>query len=246
MQLQSLSALEIAAMIGAFIVSGLVRGFNGGAGANFITAPVLAAIIGPRETVPIVLGLNFLSSFQLFPGALPHVNWREALPLGIAAGAAIPLGVWILFAVDQDTMRRAVAGTAVAFTLLIMSGWRYNGPRGPVVSVAFGGVAGTIGGAVTIGGPPVFLYLLSGNQKAVSNRANFIIFGFILQVVAVLTFTLNGTISQDLLWLALILFVPFLASVKLGSVLFKHADEQLFRRISLGFMLVVALGILVM
>lgn len=244
--LDSLTGIDIALMIGAFVASGLMRGFNGGAGANFITAPVLAAIIGPRDTVPIVLGLNFLSNFQLFPGALPYVNWREALPLGLAAGAAIPFGVWILFAVDQDVMRRAVAATAVLFALLIMSGWRYRGPRGTLVSLAFGGVAGTIGGAVTIGGPPVFLYLLSGNQNPATNRANFIAFGFILQVVAVVTFALNGAITRDLLLIGLMLFVPFLVSVKLGSMLFKRVNERLFRNVSLGFMLVVAIGIMVM
>ena len=39
---QDLSVWEIAAIVGAFVASGLVRGFNGGAGANFITAPVVA------------------------------------------------------------------------------------------------------------------------------------------------------------------------------------------------------------
>jgi len=150
MTVLGVSIIELVFMIGAFAASGLIRGFNGGAGANFITAPVLAAIIGPRETVPIVLGLNLLGSFQLIPAALHHVNWREAIPMGLAAAICLPLGTWVLFVVDEDTMRRAVAATAIAFTLLMLTGWRYDGPRGPVVASAFGGFAGAISGARSV------------------------------------------------------------------------------------------------
>ena len=240
------STIELALMVGAFVGSGLVRGFNGGAGANFITAPVLAAIIGPRETVPIVLGLNLISSVQMIPGALPHVNWRETLPMGLAAALCVPLGTWVLFTVDEDTMRRVVAGTAVAFTLLMLTGWRYDGPRGPLVASAFGGFGGTISGAVTMGGPPVFLYLLSGRDGAASNRANFIVFGVALQFVAVVLFAGIGGITERALWLALVLFVPFAISVRLGTVFFKKANEDVFRRVSLGFMLLISAAILVM
>lgn len=246
MKFDDLTLFEFAAMIGAFVISGLIRGFNGGAGANFITAPVLAVIIGPRETVPIVLGLNFLSTFQLIPGALQHVNWREALPLGAAAGASIPLGAWVLFSVDEEVMRRVVAATAIMFSILVLSGLRYTGPRGPLVAAGAGTIAGTIGGAVTMGGPPVFLYLLSGGDSAASNRATFIFFGFILQAIAVVVFTLNGVVTQDTLLLGAVLFLPFVIAVRMGAVLFRRADEVLFRRVSLWFMVAISVGILLL
>lgn len=245
MILERFSLLEMLAMIGAFIVSGLMRGFNGGAGANFITAPVLAAIVGPRETVPLVLGLNLFSSLQLIPGAVGLVNWREAVPLGVAAAATIPLGAWILFAVDEDIMRRAVAGTAIAFSVLMLSGWRYRGPRGVGAAVTVGVCAGTVSGAVTIGGPPVFLYLLSGQGGRATNRATFIAFGFMLQLIAVIVFVVNGVVTQNTLWLAAVLFIPFVIAVRFGVALFKIADEEVFRRVSLIFMVVIATGILI-
>ena len=85
MSFDSLTAWQIAAIIAAFVASGLVRGFNGGAGANFITAPVLALILGPRAGVPVILLLNLLSNVQVLPSALPHANWRRMVPVGLAA-----------------------------------------------------------------------------------------------------------------------------------------------------------------
>ena len=76
MPIDDLLTYDVLIMVGAFLASGLVRGFTGGAGANFITAPVLSILIGPREAVPIVLLLNGVTNVQLIPGAISHVRWR--------------------------------------------------------------------------------------------------------------------------------------------------------------------------
>ena len=64
----SLSALDWSILAVAAVASGIVRGFTGGALANFLLAPVLSALIGPREAVPIVLLLNSLTT----------LSWRRA------------------------------------------------------------------------------------------------------------------------------------------------------------------------
>lgn len=245
MPLNDFSSLEWVLMVGAFSAAGLVRGFNGGAGANFLTAPVLAAIVGPREAVPIVLLANFLSNFQLLPGALPHVNRREMLPITLAVAVGIPFGAWALFTLDEDLMRRAVAATAVFFSLLMLMGWRYRGPRGRLLSVGAGGSAGVLAGAVSMGGPPVFLYLMSGSDGAAVNRANFLTYGIVAQLVAIVVFGGMGAITERMLWLTMFLLVPFLVCVFLGERLFRRSSEEFFRRASLGCMMLVSLVILV-
>ena len=129
MALSDLQVWEIAAIAAAFIASGLVRGFNGGAGANFITAPVLALILGPQQGVPVIILLNLVSNLQVMPGALKDVNWRRMLPVGAAAMAAAPFGAWILLVIEKDLMRRVVAGISILLALVLLSGWRYRGPR---------------------------------------------------------------------------------------------------------------------
>lgn len=152
MILDGISYWELVAMVAAFVASGLVRGFNGGAGANFITAPVVAYILGAREGVPVIIMLNLISNIQVMPGALSHTDWRRMLPVGIAAMATAPLGAWILLAVDEDTMRRIVAATSIVLALLLLTGWRYRGPRGLPIRIGVGGLGGMITGAVSMGG----------------------------------------------------------------------------------------------
>jgi uncharacterized membrane protein YfcA len=246
MILGEISTWELAAMIAAFIASGLVRGFNGGAGANFITAPVVALIIGPREGVPIIILLNLISNIQVMPGALPHTDWRRMLPVGITAMATAPLGAWILLAVDEDTMRRIVAATSIVLALLLLTGWRYRGPRGLPIRIGVGGLGGMITGAVSMGGPPVFLYLLSGPGSAAEQRANFLAFGVLVQIGAIISFAVSGLITMDLLLLAAILFVPFTLSCWAGMRLFARATDTQFRNLTLWGIAILSLVIAVL
>ncbi len=244
MPIDDLLTYDVLIMVAAFLASGLVRGVTGGAGANFITAPVLSILIGPREAVPIVLLLNGVTNVQLIPGAISHVRWREALPISLAAALAMPLGAWALFAIDEGTMRRIVAGAAVVFALVLLSGWRYHGPRGLGLSLGAGATAGTLTGAVTIGGPPVFLYLMSGPGNAATNRAHFITFSVFVQATAMAVFFGAGAYTERMLWLSLVLLIPFVIATWIGTKLFHLASEETFRRVSLWLMAAVSLAIL--
>lgn len=246
MILDGLSIWELSAMVAAFVASGLVRGFNGGAGANFITAPVVAYILGAREGVPVIILLNLISNIQVMPGALPHADWRRMLPVGIAAMAMTPVGAWILLSVDEDVMRRIVAGTSIALAVLLLTGWRYNGPRGLPVRVGVGALGGAITGSVSMGGPPVFLYLLSGPGTAAEQRANFLVFGLLVQTGAVVSYAASGLISQNLLILGAILFVPFTLACWAGMRLFAHVSDNQFRTLTLGGIAILSLVIAIL
>lgn len=232
-------------MIAAFVASGLVRGFNGGAGANFITAPVLAYFLGARDGVPIILLLNLISNLQILPGALPNANVRRMVPVGLAAMAAAPFGAWILLAVDEDTMRRVVAGTSILLALVLLAGWRYRGPRGFGVRCGVGGLGGLITGSVSMGGPPVFLYLMSGPGNASQQRADFMIFGAMVQTAATISFIVSGLITMKTLVLGVIFFVPFTIACWAGMRLFARATDNQFRNLTLWGIAILSLVIAV-
>jgi len=241
-----LSVWEIAAIVGAFVASGLVRGFNGGAGANFITAPVVALFLGAREGVPVIILLNLISNIQVLPGALPHSDWRRMLPVGLAAMIMTPLGAWVLIAVDEDLMRRIVSGTSILLSLLLLSGWRYRGPRGLPIRIGVGGMGGLVTGSVSMGGPPVFLYLLSGPGTAGQQRADFLVFGLLVQLGAILSYAASGLMSLQILLISAVLFVPFTLACWAGMRLFAHASEAQFRNLTLGGIAVLSLVIAVL
>ena len=241
----NLMGWEFAAVVLAFVASGLVRGFNGGAGANFITAPVLAFLIGPREAVPIIILLNLISNIQVMPSALPNTDWKRMLPIGLSASVMAPVGAWILIAIEEEWMRRIVAGTSIMLSLILLAGWRYRGPRGIAVRLGVGGLGGLVTGSVSMGGPPVFLYLMSGPGSAASQRANFLAFGLMVQIGAILSYAFVGLITLDILLMAGILFVPFTLACWIGMRLFVKVSDTQFRNFTLWGIAVLSLVIAV-
>jgi uncharacterized protein len=246
MTIEYLLSADMGIMLAAFIGSGVIRGFTGGAGANFLTAPVLAAILGPREAVPIILLLNGVTNAQLLPGAVRHVDWRGIIPLSLVSALTLPLGAWALFAVDEDLMRRMVAAAAALFAVILLSGWRYHGARGSFVSMAAGGAGGILAGSVSMGGPPVFLYLMSGPDSATKNRAHFIIFSGVVQASALVVFAAMGAYNERMLWISVSLLIPYSIATWVGTRLFNVTSEKTFRRVSLWVMVAVSVAIVIL
>lgn len=239
-----MSVAQAGLLIAAASLAGLVRGFTGGAGANIVLAPALSLVVGPRQAVPLVLLLGVVTSIQLVPGALKQVRWREILPLGLSAWTGIPLGMLALMSINQDAMRRSMAALALAFTALLMTGWRYRGRRGLPVSIGVGAGVGFLNSAVSIAGPPLFLYLLSGSDSSATQRASFIVVSAMMQTVALLAFALAGAFDRTMLIAFLLMLLPFASAIQVGTGLFRRSDELTFRRIAIGVMAAVSLAAL--
>ncbi len=241
-----LDGWELALVVAAFAGSGIVRGFGGGIGANFLTAPVLAVLIGPREAVPVILLLNMVGNAQLLPQILPDVRWREGWPIFLFPIFTVPVGAWLLFTVDEDLMRRAIAAAAAGFSLLLLSGWRYRGRHRRGLSIVTGSVSGILVGSISLGGPPVFLYLLAAKGDAATNRAQFVMFGIAAGTAALVLFAATGAIALDTLLFAAMLLLPAAIGIWLGSILFRRASEEAFRRACLWGLVAVSLCVLVL
>ncbi|TMJ24632.1 MAG: sulfite exporter TauE/SafE family protein [Alphaproteobacteria bacterium] len=158
---------------GVTLVAGLMRGFAG-FGSAMLMAPIFAILFGSAEMVVTVVAIELIVSLQLFPQVRAHADWKTLTPMSIAACAAMPLGVWALASVDKGTIVTGVSAIIVAFVAMMWSGWRYRGRRSAAASAAVGAVSGAMMATTSVGGPPVLLYLLSGNDSPAVNRANIV------------------------------------------------------------------------
>ena len=212
--------------------------------ANFITAPVLALIIGPREGVPIIILLNLVSNIQVMPGALPHTNWRRMLPVGIAAIVMAPLGAWILFVIEKSNeadrrrhlycpfastaVRLAIPWAArIAYPCWCRRPWRI-GDRFCID----GRAAGVSVPAVRAWQCGITTGRLSGVRANGSTGRNRVICNI-------------GLITLELLLLASILFIPFTLACWTGMRLFAKASDTQFRNYTLWGIAILSLVIAV-
>lgn len=211
---------------------GAVRGITGFGGA-LVMIPPLSFLVGPQIAVPAVLLLEAFAVGPMLPAAVRIWRPRLVVPICIAAGVGVPLGVAMLVAVEPQVLRRWIAGVVVVFSLLLLNGARYEGPQRPATSIALGAFSGVLVGATGIGGPPIILYLLSGPDSAAVTRANLTLCVVAICVMTLLALWARGALGADAARMALILAPVFYLGVKLGIHLFPKFDERRFRRFTL-------------
>lgn len=229
--------LAIAALI-AF-TSGVVRGFSG-FGQGMIYVPLIAALYGPRLAVTTLLLIDIFCSVPFLFPALPHVRWKQMLPLAAAAALTIPLGTLVLLYMDPSPLRWVIAISIVLCVALLASGWRYRGTPGTPVTLGVGAVSGILGGAIQIPGPPVILFWLSGTLSAVAVRANFIAYFALFDVFSIAVYGWSGLMTNEVFLFGLLMFVPFIAGAAGGAIIFIFMSDSNYRAAAYVLILIAA------
>ena len=156
----------------ACLVAGFVRGYSGfGYSALLIAASSL--VTNPLNFVAVVVILETVMSLQAAKGAGPDIDWKRVGWLMGGAALGLPLGLWILTGVSEDTARAVISGYVLLMCGVLLAGWRL---RGEVAG--FGnGVAGVISGlanAPGMGGLPVAAFFAAQPMQASVFRATLI------------------------------------------------------------------------
>jgi uncharacterized membrane protein YfcA len=212
-------------------LSGFVRGFSG-FGSALIYIPLIAAVYEPRIAAPTLLLIDFCGSAPFTIPSFRHCNWREVLPITIAAAVAVPFGTMALLLVDPVALRWVISALVLSLLAVLSSGWRYRGRPTLPVTTGVGIVAGLGSGAVQIAGPAVIIFWLGGTSNAVTVRANLMVFFLLMGAITGTVYVIQGVITADVIALSILLGVPFVLAMWGGAHWFRGASEQAYRRVA--------------
>jgi uncharacterized membrane protein YfcA len=235
---QSALDVRLAYAAAAALVSGLVVGFAG-FGGGLLMSPLFAVIFGPTEAVFLVMLASLVGGAQLIPQVRRRVAWQETIPVVVSGLVLLPLGSYLLLTVDPIMVRRTIGAIVFAFAVIMLTGWGYRGPRGPLVGSAMGAVAGVLAGIGAVSGPIFTLYFLSSSAPAAVSRANILVVGTSYPVMGLAILWWQDVITvQSLVRFAAVIF-PHAGAILLGARIFNSASDTLYRRVALWFILAV-------
>lgn len=224
----------------AVLIAGVARGFSG-FGSAMIMSPALAVLYDPVTAVLVLQVLETAALVQMLPVAVREADRKVVLPLALAATVTIPLGVHLLVSLDPDLLQRGIGLVVLTFVVLLASNWRYSGPVGVVPSAGLGAVAGTLGGATGVTGPPVILFLMAGPFPPNKIRANITGFFAVSTTVLWIAYLASGVFTLGIALKAAWLLPIYILGIAIGARLFGRVSETLFRRAVLALLAAVAI-----
>ena len=215
----------------ACLVAGFVRGYSGfGFSALLIAASSL--VTNPLNFVAVVVLLETAMSVHAAKGAGPNIDWHRVGWLLGGAAIGLPLGLWILTGISEDTARAVISGYVLLMCGVLLAGWRLaTEVRGPL-NGAMGVISG-LANAPGMGGLPVAAFYAAQPMPAAVFRATLIAYFPLLDLYSTPLYWFAGLVTWDTLWAGLIALPVTLFGNWLGGRHFFGTDPQDFRRFAI-------------
>ena len=216
----------------AIFMAALVRGYCGfGYSAMVITASAL--LTNPLNFVAVVVLLETAMSMQAFRGISRDIDWRRVGLLFAGAAVGLPLGLWVLTGVGENTARAAIALFVLAMCAVLLAGWHMAAEaRGARANIGVGLLSG-LANAPGMGGLPVVPFFAAQPMAPAVFRATLIAYFPILDIYAGPMYWAAGLVSMDTLWAGLIALPITLLGNWVGGRHFFKTDPQEFRRFAI-------------
>ncbi len=237
---------NFAVVAGGALLAGLVRGFAG-FGAAMVMMPIASAVYGPTIGIVVLFMADLAASVPLFASQVKRCSWREVGTLFAGAAVTLPIGLFLLAALDPTLVRWVISLFILAAVVALAAGWRYHRKPHAAATVAVGAASGFSGGLVGVSGPPVILFWLAGQSDAQRVRANTIVYFGLTTVWSVVGFWINDLWAAEPVRLGLMAMPMFAIGVLAGALTFGRVQrhprgERGYRLLAYGICFVVAVS----
>lgn len=219
------------------VVAGFIQGISGFAFALVATS-LLAWTLDPQLLVPTVVVTSLLGQVVSILSVKTEVRLARATPFLVGGAIGVPAGVLILPMLNVGIFRISIGIILIIYCAVML--------RGKGLPVAQGGgkaadgciglIAGIMGGATGISGPPIILWCASRGWDKDVQRATFQSFFIGTQILIIGIYIAEGLINARTIQLVMVAALPIVISSWLGSRVFKRFADQDFQKVIFGLL----------
>jgi len=235
--------LAWAAAAGVIAAASFVMGLAG-FGIALVALAFLPYLMAASDAIVLLTIYAAVMSLAMLVQLRESVEPRAMLDLVVGTIAGTPLGVWGLSALPPSVLNRLIGLMLVVAFVLETRGLYPQKLEGRRWGIGAGVLAGTIGGAVGLPGPPAVLYAATQGWSARAVKANLQAFFVVNQGAILVGYWWAGLLTREVWKLTLGFAAPALAGAVAGALLFERVDQRRFRQ--LVFVLILPSGLVLL
>lgn len=216
----------IAYIFCVFILSSFLQTVTG-FGYAIITAPLLALVLGAKETVMLVMLTGLIIRLFLARATRNQGSFKAIFFVVTASVVGAIPGAYVMTQISNEGLKLFIGLLLLLFTGFLWKNFSLPFRHNKAIEALIGLVSGFLSTTTGINGPPIVLYYLNANAEAnrVEFRANLTRYFLLINIASIIFSTIAGTLKLGELWLYTLLAIPALA---IGF----YAGEKMFHRIS--------------
>lgn len=208
--------------------------------------PLLVLVLPIQVAAPLVALVGGLAELLLLLKYRAAFNLRAVSVLIVASIFGIPIGVYGLSWVDEGVVTAVLGIIVVAYALYALIGFNPPALAHRGWALAFGFVAGILGGAYNTSGPPVIIYGSCRRWPPAEFKSNLQGFFLVTSITVIFTHFLSGNVTA-VVWYNFFIAVPaILLALGIGFRLDKYVDPHRFRKLVLVVLVVLGLVLIVL
>ena len=229
-----------------FLLSSFLQTVTG-FGYAIITAPLLALVLGAKETVMLVMVTALIICVFLIRATRNQGSFKAILPLLTASVIGAIPGAYVMTIISNDGLKLFIGLFLLVVTIALWKSYSLPVKHNKTVESLIGFVSGFLTTTTGITGPPVVLYYLNSNaeENKAEFRANLARFFLPINIASIFFSYVAGTLNIGELWFHTLLSIPALClGFFLGEKIFYRISVSALRTGSLGMILISSLAII--
>ena len=219
-----------------------------GFGYAIITAPLLALVLEPKETVMTTMITGLIIRLMMMKTTQNEGSFKAVSPLIIASIIGAIPGAYCMTIISNELLKLFMGFILLIFTFILWKNYRLPIKNNSLARTIAGGMSGFLATTTSVNGPPIILYYLS--IKAEENksvlRGNLTRYFLLINIASIIISYFAGTLKMGELWLSILISIPALyIGFYLGEKFFHYINATVFKQLSLCMVCISSLALIV-
>jgi uncharacterized membrane protein YfcA len=229
-----------AAIIGILFVASLTAS-TFGFGVGLIAMPILAVIVDIKTASPLVGLVITTVIVTILLRQWREVQFKSVWRLIIASFLGVPVGLFLLKGAHDHVMKLVLAVIIIAFSFYNLFTPHLLTLKTERSSYLFGGLAGILGGAYTIPGPPIIIYGILRQWPPSSFRVTLLGCFLPSTILVIFGHYSAGLWTSTVLQLYACSFPAVLLAIVIGNRINRSLPKGKFDSVIYGLLIVIGL-----